>query len=213
MRPWIKRGVTLFSALLLTLGLLGLMILVSDPHLQRPDTAVVREIQFALPPPPPPPPSMQIQQPAELPSLDISISGEGPGLTSTPTMLNAVIEVEEITPPEPKALTPDWHKLLQPDWDTVGLEQLDAPPRLLTSLKIEYPKALSRQGVNKIKLEADVLIDETGKVILRQILGTPPAEIVEPLKTLVNRARFTAPQKDGVAVRAAFIWPLEFSND
>ena len=107
---------------------------------------------------------------------------------------------------------PEWDTLLQPDWNAVGLEQLDSPPRLLGKLKIDYPNSLVRKGIDSVNIEVDVMIDETGKVVLRQILGSPPAEIVEPLKTLINRARFTAPTKDGTAVRAAFIWPLEFSK-
>lgn len=211
-RLWFHRLYTIAIAIVLACALLLFMIWVSDSELAKPEKTMVRSISFAAPPPPPPPPPAQVLQTVEAPSLDISVTGDGPSLSTVPLTIEGAIEVEEIKPPEPKALTPEWDSLLQPDWNTVRLDQLDAPPRLLVDLKIDYPKALISQGVKQVALEVDVMIDETGRVFLRQIIGSPPQEIVEPIKKMINRARFSAPTKDGVAVRAAFIWPLEFSQ-
>ncbi len=209
---WLLKSLTIVLAILAAGALLLFMLLVSNNELLKPDTTTVREVSFSVPPPPPHPPPTRMQQPAETPSLDISVAGDGPSLATTPITLEGAIEVEDIQPPEPKAITPEWDTLLQPNWNTVGLEQLDAPPRLLVKLKIDYPAALVKQGINKVILDVDVMIDETGRVFLRQILGSPPNEIINPIKKLINKARFTAPMKDGVAVRASFIWPLEFSK-
>jgi hypothetical protein len=211
---WLKRCIPVVSATVLMSGLLALLIIVSSSELVKPEMTTIREVKFSLPspPPPPPPPPIHVEQSIEAPSLDISISGDGPTLITSEISLKGAIDVEEITPPEPKAMTPDWDTLLKPNWDAVGLDQLDAPPRLLTSLKIDYPSSLSKRGISKVSIEIDVMIDETGKVVLRQILGSPHKDIITPLKKVISRARFTAPQKDGVAVRASFIWPLEFTQ-
>lgn len=212
---WISRGIATGSAILLTVGLLSFLIIVSESDLLKPASTTIREVKFALPPPPPPPPPTHAEQPAETPSLDISIGGDGPSLKTSKMILVAEVDVAELEPPEPKAMTPDWDSLLQPNWDAVGLDELDTPPRMITNasnLKINYPTSLVRQGINTVELELDVMIDETGKVFLRQILGSPPPEIISPVKKIIERARFTAPLKDGVAVRASFIWPLEFSK-
>lgn len=209
---WISRGIATGSAVLLTVGLLSFLIIVSESDLLKPASTTIREVKFALPPPPPPPPPTHAEQPAETPSLDISIGGDGPSLKTSKMILDAEVNVAELEPPEPKAMTPDWDSLLQPNWDAVGLDELDAPPRLLTNLKMEYPTSLVRQGISSVALEVDVMIDETGQVFLRQILGSPPKQIIAPVKKIIERARFTAPYKDGVAVRASFIWPLEFSK-
>ncbi|MCC2603962.1 energy transducer TonB [Planctobacterium marinum] len=209
---WQKKWRPVSGAVLMASGLLALLILISDSELLQPEKLLVRQVQFAIPPPPPPPPPTTSQPTAEAPALDIALSGDGPTLMTTHIEIKGVTAIEELAPPEPPTLTPNWDNLLQPDWNTVGLEQLDSAPRLLSNLNIEYPSALSRRGVNKVNLEVDVMIDESGNVILRQILGAPPTEIIAPLKSLIKKARFTAPLKDGVAVRAAFIWPLEFSK-
>lgn len=208
---WQGNLVAFGCAVLLCTVLLGMLALVSTHSSLTHERVDVREVQFALPPPPPPPPPVQ-QAKADAPSLHLSLSGEGPALTASNITLQGALEIEEISPPEPQTMTPDWDTLLQPDWNTLGLEQLDAPPRLLTKLQIDYPNALSRRGIHTVAVELDIVIDEHGDVILRQVLGSPPQEIISPLKELIQHAKFTAPKKDGHAVRAAFVWPLEFSQ-
>ncbi|MDU0355664.1 hypothetical protein RS130_18845 [Paraglaciecola aquimarina] len=88
-------------------------------------------------------------------------------------------------------------------------------PRLLTSssqFTIKYPQSLLRRGIRSAEVELDVLIEESGKVILRGFVHNPYPELAPLVEDLMHKARFTSPKKDGLPVRATFTWPMEFGN-
>ncbi len=192
-------------------ALMALLLLLESQPLTNEEQNIVRQVDIALPPPPPPPPA-QTQQQTAPPALNLDIAGEGAQVQVSQLAISGGEPVFDIDIPTPQTTPSDWDSLLTPNWQTFGLDQLDSTPRLLTRLKINYPPALINRGIFKVSVDVDVVIEQTGRVILRQVMGTPPPEILPELKRLIGGTRFSAPQKDGKPVSASFIWPLEFSQ-
>lgn len=202
---------SMIAVLLITALMLSLLFF-QQVDFSKPEKTVIRQISIASSPPPPPPPPVQQAQPNATPTINLSANGSGPVMQFTQVSLASPMNFADISPPEISNMTSHLLENLNVDWQAFGLDELDDMPRLLTNLKIKYPKSLVRKGVNSIAIELDVLIDESGKVILRNIVHNPYPEFEPIIHKLMKKARFTAPKKNGVSVRAAFNWPLEFSH-
>lgn len=197
----------LFSAVLLVAALSLLFLGYWLPDRVQ-DTIEVREVAIAVPPPPPPPPPTVQQNVVETP-VNLQIQGSGPVLQ--------MVEVEpniEISPPEIPDIvteTTQWQSL-EVNWDAFDLNQLDSLPSLLTALRVNFPRSLSRQGIDEVLVRLDVVIDEEGRATLVEIVENPYPELRSEIERLVRNSRFTAPQKENENVRARFIWPVEIKS-
>lgn len=172
------------------------------------ETIEVREVAIAVPPPPPPPTPVLQQNVVETP-VNLQIQGSGPALQ--------MVEVEpniDIAPPEIPDIvteTTQWQSL-EVNWDAFDLNQLDSLPSLLTALRVNFPRSLSRQGIDEVLVRLDVVIDEEGRATLVEIVENPYPELRSEIERLVRNSRFTAPQKGNENVRARFIWPVEIKS-
>ncbi|MEM6999181.1 MAG: hypothetical protein AAF529_00245 [Pseudomonadota bacterium] len=202
------------GALALALMMALLASLMFGKSVNAPEVLTVRKVAVGLPPPPPPPPAQTdpITQ-TNSPQLDLLSDLE----QGTP-LLQAKVAPPEMQPtrmpqPELRADMPNLDSAMTFDWQGFGLNELDRTPRLLTDLKIRFPQSLKSKGVRRAAVELNVLIDETGKVFLKEILKNPYPQLTTRIEAVMRRARFTPPQKDGAKVRAVFIWPIEFRSD
>ncbi|MDP5212228.1 energy transducer TonB [Pseudoalteromonas tunicata] len=170
----------------------------------------VRQVHtISLPPPPPPPVQQQTQTPVQ--TVTLAVAGQGAALNLT---LVPQVKVDIVTP-EPVLLTQpptDWQAELDIDWQAFGLDQLDGLPQLLTPIKAQFPNSLVRQGILHVVVKLDVFIDEQGQVSLIAITDNPHPELVSSIHKLVKTSRFSVPKKNGQAVKARFIWPVEFKK-
>ncbi|MEM7363681.1 MAG: TonB family protein [Pseudomonadota bacterium] len=204
------------KATVLALGLIALVVstLFMGNAVVEPDIVTVRKITVGLPPPPPPPPT-QIEQVTEIAPVQMNLLAEldtGTPLIR-PTVASPELRPPEIPPPKLDANRPDLDTVLSFDWSGFGLSELDFSPRLLTDMKVRFPTSLRSRGVRRVAVELSVLIDESGRVFLKEILSNPHPQLNNAIESITRRARFTPPQKEGVKVRAAFIWPIEFSDE
>ena len=160
-----------------------------------------------IPPPPPPPSQPQVQQQQDI-SLDIAIEGTGPVLPDI-----EVPNTIDVDKPEMPEVTMDEVSFndFTPDIEIFNLNQLDSLPSLITRARIIMPDSLKRRGVKQVNLKLDVTIDANGKVSLIHIVENPYEELTKEVQRLIQRSKFTAPQKEGVAVKARFIWPIDIS--
>lgn len=195
-------------SILLLFSLLVLLVLGQKlPSMIEPKLEV-REINIAVPPPPPPPPP-QVTQPQVDTPIDLAIAGTGAALPK-------VDIPPEVTISQPD--TPDF-KMDQvefsdfaPELDIFSLNELDALPTLLTSARVMLPNNLKKQGIKKVKVRLDVTIDQDGKVKLNRVAENPHPELNKEIERLVRRSKFTVPKKNGAAVSARFIWPIDISS-
>jgi protein TonB len=203
-----------FYTFLITAGMMLVavsLLFVNEWFAKRIDPEVlVREVHVAsLPPPPPPPPPQQTVQVEQT----ISISLEGDGAAMDVSLVKVESPELQLTPP-PMAvqMNVDFNDSLAVDWQAFGLDELDSIPSLLTRAKTKYPRALVKLGILQVTVKLDVFIDEMGKPTLVGIRGKHYKELSSVISELIKRARFTPPTKDGQAVAARFVWPVELKK-
>lgn len=210
-----KRRLLAFAISGVFLFLLVALVLIYQNALKsHTPTLTIRKTELAVAlPPPPPPQTVQRQQTSQEPVVDLTVSGQGAILSFSKQKARGDLSVDALEKPALNVATHDWNTSLQIDWNAFGLGDLDETPRLLSNIKVKFPRTLIQRGINSAKVELDVLIDETGKVLLKQVNRNPYPELDEAIKQLVGNARFTAPKKNAVVVRARFNWPVEFTNN
>ena len=196
-----------FSLLILTLAL-SFLWLATRATEHAPEHLTLRTVSLSLPPPPPPqPPNPVTQPPAPITS---AVQGAGavlPQIQLTPVPI-------KLPTPEAPALNspqPQWQNL-SVDWQALSLDELDALPSLLTPLRIQLPKSITRQGVSVVEVKVEIVVDEKGAVELLQIVSNPYPELVPQLERMVRNSRFSPPQQGGQATRARFVWPIEIKG-
>lgn len=172
------------------------------------DELVIREISLATPPPPPPPPQQQ-QERVEA-EVQLNVEGKGPPIQVSEIKMEDPLEAFDLMTPNIQTLTTDWDLDLEVNWTAYGLDELDSTPSLLTSLRADWPQELTKQGIEHVVVRLDVFIDETGRINLVSILENAFPILNKPIERVIKAARFSIPQKGGEAVRARFIWPVEF---
>lgn len=123
-----------------------------------------------------------------------------------------MIQAKLPKPPSDSLTKPNWDVDWSQDWQAFGLGELDKTPRLLTPIRVDFPDSLKHRGINKSKVKLHVMIDEQGKVHLKNIVNIDNPELKPGIQQAVRQARFTIPQKSGQAVKAEFIWPLEVES-
>jgi outer membrane biosynthesis protein TonB len=196
----------LFSLVVLCLALTILWLGHALPTAKN-KTIDVREISVSSPPPPPPPP--RVEQPQVENTISVVVPGAGPEISLAKVQPRIEWEKPDITPIDTQQTS---LQTLDINWDAFELDDLDGNPTLLTSLRIKFPKSLSRRGISKVLVKLRILIDERGKVTLIDIKHNPHPELVAEIERLVRNSRFTAPKKNDQPVRVKFIWPIEISS-
>lgn len=191
-------GVMLFAAL-------GLMWLGQTVASHTQETLVVRNINVAVTPPPPPPPTHSSQRSEA--TLDMQVEGKSAAIQVSHFEVSSTLEMD--MPEMPMVDTAEVHWTLPSvDISAFGLSELDTTPTLLTPVKVHFPKRLKQQGVSKVLVKLDVLIDEQGHVELMDIVENPHHELNKEIIRFVKNSRFTSPSKEDAAVKTRFIWPV-----
>lgn len=195
----------LFAMLLISLG--------ESSGVLETETLLVRKIEVAMPPPshPPPPVSRTNLANVSEPSIELNVDGVGPAVLSIKPRAEQALALSKPALPTFEASVPT-NADFEVNWDAVSLSDLDGLPQLLTPLRAKFPKSLVRAGVKKAKVKLDVLIDEQGHVSLIDILENSHPELDVEISRIVRASRFSIPKKEDTAVRARFIWPVEFKS-
>lgn len=165
----------------------------------------VRNIAIALSPPPPPPPKSQ--QTLQETDITLQVKGAGAEVVMADMRIVPNVQTSQPTMPQLALQKPRW-EMPQIDIEAYGLGELDAKPTLLTPVKIRFPKRLKNQGVSRVVIKLDVMIDEDGNVNLMDIIENPYHELNKEILRFVKGSKFTSPFKENEAVKARFIWPL-----
>jgi len=203
----VKLKFMFLSVVAITL-LMALLVLNNRRDIAEPNQLMVQPIDLVavLPPPPPPKNISQTSQPQAL-KLDLRHQGQGPSLALTKS--NIKIAKPKIDSPKLDNLTPDFDiSLTAFDLSGFALNELDQQPQLMTPLHIEFTAQMKRSGVRRLAVKLHVVIDINGKVHLKNIKENPYPQLNLAIRKLTQKARFSAPQRQGESVQAEFIWPL-----
>lgn len=86
--------------------------------------------------------------------------------------------------------------------------ELDGRPRLLRHGSASFPSSLSRQGITRGTVVLEVELSTSGSVKIRRVVSATHQDLVSPARRVASGARFTAPMKNGKAVKAIMHWPI-----
>lgn len=188
--------------------LMALLIINNRRAVLEPDQLMVQPIDIvAVMPPPPPPKKTSEASHTQAVKLDLRHQGKGPSLRLSNA--NVRIEKPKIEAPELDNFTPDLSlNLTAFDLSGFALNELDQQPQLMTPLHIEFTAQMKRSGVKKIKIKLHVVIDRNGNVLLKKIKENPYPQLNSAIRKLTQKAKFSAPTRQGEKVKAEFIWPL-----
>ncbi|PIE37403.1 MAG: hypothetical protein CSA53_06355 [Gammaproteobacteria bacterium] len=173
------------------------------------DKVIVREVALAAPPPPPPPPPVTKSESYSTSALHIDAGSEGGELQIVLGKAKVDALPEPVRPQLKHFQASDWEFDWSAELQTFGLGELDTRPRLLVPLRVAFPDSLQRRAIKKASAKLHVVIDEKGEVTLKAIKYLQYPELKPGVLAAIRMARFTAPSKDGKAVRAEFLWPVE----
>lgn len=98
------------------------------------------------------------------------------------------------------------------DLEIFNIDDLDEVPRLLRSPSWIWPKFALGQIKSSVRAKALIIIDSDGKVQLRRLQGLTHAILDKEIREWVEQVRFTSPKRNGKAVRAQYLFPLEFEK-
>jgi len=187
------------SSSLMLLAILGIFASNWFANEYEPKVMVRKVTQAYTPPPPPPKP------------VSLNTAGAGPALDVSQLTIKQDFD-PMLAPPELNHAPHDLNLDLAIDWQAFGLGELDSVPVLLTQIKAVFPRSLARKGIKKARVALDVFIDEQGSITLVAIKEMPYKELLDSINKIIRNSRFSVPTKNGQAVRARFIWPVEFKK-
>ena len=220
----------LAGAIFVVLVLLTFMILMRLLDAKRLPEKTIRTMEtideLALPPPPP----IEIQStaspplpPPSLPRLEIEVENISQPIVATLepqidlTMKNIEFELDSVAINQPDLLavkTPadsqiSLKNIPRPTVSgIVSIGDLDSRPRLLNRPSTRYPSALLRRGIRSGNVVLEVVISNTGRVKVRNVLSSSHPELTKMASSFASRARFSIPKKDGQPVEAMYRWPM-----
>jgi len=192
-----------------------LLVLVANNRqpLEREDKIQVNELDMrvVLPPPPPPPSIEKKQKMSGKPKLNLQYKNAGPKLTLS--SVNGIKGIPEFSGETDFKIDPIKLAIkIDVKVDTFKLDELDNLPVLLTPLRIRFTRAMRKAKVEILRAKLLVVINDLGEVELKDVVENQFPEMLDKIKKLVNKARFTAPVRNGEVVSAEFLWPLELKN-
>jgi TonB family protein len=89
-----------------------------------------------------------------------------------------------------------------------GVGELDGKPRLLRHGSATFPPKLARRGVERGTVVLEVELDERGRVKIRRVVSATHSELIAPARRVAASASFTAPTRNGRAVKSIMRWPI-----
>ncbi len=208
MARWIINSI---AALLLLTGLWSLLNLKMDQSTR--EAVKLRELNTVILPSPPPPSSQAQLQQSVAAKMELSLQSEAIALKVTEL---------EVTMPELTSPVAISHASLESKLNfdiqtmlaaitTFRLDELDNMPKLLTPISVRLPSSLRQQGIHRAQVQLRVIIHESGQVELVAVHEMDYAELNTLVPQIIKQARFTSPRREGVKVKAEFLWPLKVS--
>jgi len=192
-----------------------LLVLVANNRqpLEKEEKMQVNELDMrvVLPPPPPPPAIEKKKRMSGKPKLNLPYQGTGPKLTLS--SVNGIKGAPDFAGETDFRIDPIKLAIkIDVKVDTFKLDELDNLPVLLTPLRIRFTRAMRKAKVKILRAKLLVVINDLGEVELKDVVENQFPEMLNRIKKLVNKARFTPPVRNGEVVSAEFVWPLELKN-
>lgn len=98
------------------------------------------------------------------------------------------------------------------DMEIFNINDLDEIPRMIRSPFWTWPKHALGKIKEDVRAKALIFINPDGRVELRRLQGLTDSILEEDIVKWVEQVRFTSPKRNGKAVRAQYLFPLEFAK-
>ena len=193
-------GVALFIMLLVPLTQ------IFQPTRERVET--IEAVELAVPPPrppledpPKPPPKEEVAPPPELkipppmPSLEqLEVSlNPGAGDLSLGAGLGLAIDFSTESADQLEKI--------------FGFGELDEIPRLIREGRFRYPPNAPR-GRGEAFIRLLVFVEADGRISVQKVVDYSHKEFIDAARHMAEGSRFSAPTRNGVAVRSRYEWPI-----
>lgn len=89
-----------------------------------------------------------------------------------------------------------------------GVNELDGKPRLIRHGSASFPSSLARRGVTSGTVMFEVELSERGAVSIRRVISSTHPEIVAAARRVASGSRYTAPTRQGRAVKVIMRLPV-----
>lgn len=181
------------------------------PPAPEPIATPRRAVRLAAPPPkpkestPPPPNEPTPSAPKQAPV----VIGLNMSSTTTGGSFAAPVGNSLYGRTEPKAPDPEHAKPYAAPTRWVPAHQLDSQPVVLSEVKIPYPPAAQREGIEGTVV-ASIVIDEEGKVVSAKVLSGPGHGLNEAAQAAFSRFRFKPAIKAGQPVATEIKYKYTF---
>ncbi|MDF7799549.1 TonB family protein [Pontiellaceae bacterium B1224] len=210
-------GFQVVGALLLTALLLLFLGWLRWKENHRVPANTIRTVESIAPVQPPvrsaPPPSTP-PEPVQLPELSLDTPRIAPPIKA---------RIQPPLKPDFQTLEPDFSLPVATDFSapefsappvktSYDVNELDAMPVLLNRPAVSYPAALARQGIQSGTVVMEVSIDPHGHVEVLRFTDSSHPDLERMARRFAERARFSAPKKEGRPVTATYHWPLKLSR-
>jgi len=87
-----------------------------------------------------------------------------------------------------------------------SVSELDRKPRLIRNPSVRFPSSIRNASSGRVVVK--VLILPSGKSQFVSVLSSTHPALIPAAKRLANGSRFTAPTRQGKAVKAVMTWPI-----
>ncbi|MGB0775705.1 MAG: energy transducer TonB, partial [Akkermansiaceae bacterium] len=175
-----------------------------------------------VPPPPPPAladltPSLDLSQPA-MPVATVKVD---PRLAVDPFFSDqppAPLPQPAVKRPSPKpaakvkspASKPKFKPAPPKQKSQYSLGELDRKPRLLRNPTVRFPSSI--KGANSGRVVVKVAILPSGRSRFISVVSASHSALIPAAKRIANGSRFTAPTRQGKAVKAVMTWPIKIQK-
>ncbi|MGJ8643025.1 MAG: energy transducer TonB [Luteolibacter sp.] len=174
-----------------------------------------------LPDPPPPPPALttvsHLPNPTRVPIPQAKVP-----MNITAPVVNFFTDLAPAPLPNPPKPTPkklrntgeqffkdeDNYRTAPVEKSHYSANELDGIPRLLRHGSATFPSSLSRKGITQGTVTFEVELSTSGSVSIRSVVSSTHPELIPAARRVASSARFTAPTKNGKAVKAIMSWPI-----
>jgi outer membrane biosynthesis protein TonB len=215
-----NRSRRILASCLGTLLLFILLLLASmegGSEVERPPKIHMHDVQMYKPPPPPPPPPMeQNSQDSPMPSLTKAYAEDPVKLDFMELEVNMEgmegIAISGFGTGGPGGGGGDGLGRGRGGWGTVALPELDKIPMVISAPPMEYPKEAFYRNILEFRVELHIVIDEVGRTYPIRILRNPFPSINKEILEFASEVVFTPPTKQGVPVKAEYLWPVVFQK-
>ncbi len=174
----------------------------------------IRTVELYVPPPPEPPPIRQ--QPENQTPDAPSVNVRGPGSEATLSYSdNPVIDVrlpDHVQRPDFDVNALNMQRTISVQFPIFGVENLDRIPRVVASRAVAIPRPLRNRGIHDVRAVVDIIIVESGRAYIKQIVDPVHAEMVSAIREYMEHVRFTQPTKDGHPVQAEYRFNMNFQH-